>query len=190
MARYVLRARKFLAKKVLHTDDSPHTIALGTGIAMFVTFLPLIGLQTVIAIGIAALLRANKAVCIPIVWITNVFTAVPIYGACLGLGRFVLAGSAADESAALATLAQEPKAGFLELAFWKEMLFHLASLGKELWIGCLIVGTVTAVASYFLARRGVSAYRERRRLRILRRNLQRSNLARQKLVRRSEPAQS
>ena len=117
------------------------------------------------------------------------FTAVPIYGACLGLGRFVMAKPAGDDSAALATLVQEPKAGFFELAFWKGMLFHLASLGKELWVGCLIVGTVAAVASYFFARWGVSAYRERRRLRILRRNLRRSNSARQKLVHRSEPAQ-
>ena len=92
MAKYwLLRARRILAHRVLHTDDSPHTIALGAGIAMFITFLPLVGIQTILSVGAATLLRANKAVCIPIVWITNVFTIVPIYGACLARGRFVLA---------------------------------------------------------------------------------------------------
>ena len=89
MPRVWLRTRRFLAQKVLHTDDTPHAIALGAALAVFVAFLPLIGLQTVIAIGLAALFRANKAVCVPIVWITNPFSAVPIYTACLILGRAI-----------------------------------------------------------------------------------------------------
>ncbi len=190
MARYwILRARRILAHRVLHTDDSPHTIALGTGVAMFITFLPLIGLQTVLAVGAAALLRANKAVCIPIVWITNVFTIVPIYGACLGLGRFVMArpGTGGDQ-VLLAFLERQPDAGYIEPAFWKGTLYKVTGLGIELWVGCLIVGTVAAVTSYFLARWGVSSYRERRRQRILRRNLKRSNHANSKILRRREPA--
>ena len=66
MSRFWFKARKFLAQKVLHADDTPHEIALGAGIAMWVAFLPLIGLQTVIAVSLAALFRANKAICFPI----------------------------------------------------------------------------------------------------------------------------
>lgn len=177
MARYWLKTRRILAQRVLHTDDSAHSIALGAGIATFVAFLPLIGLQTVIAVGLAALFRANKVVCIPIVWITNVFTMVPIYGACLALGRFVLSKSGPiDDSAVLATLENTPAAGFFELAYWEAALHRSLEVGREVWVGCAIVSTVTSVAAYFLARWGVSAYREQRRQRILRRNLRRANV--------------
>lgn len=174
---------------MLHTDDSSHSIALGTGIAMFVTFLPVVGFQTVIAVGVAALLRANKVVCIPIVWITNVFTIVPIYGACLGLGRFVLSKSGpGNETAMLATLESTPSAGILELAYWQAALQRTLEVGTELWVGCVIVATVASVASYFLARWGVSTYRERRRQRILRRNLRRSSISPSTKLQRREPA--
>ena len=111
MSRFVFRARKFLAQKVLHTDDSPHTIALGASLAMLVAISPLIGLQTVIAVGLAALFRANKAICIPIVWIvTNPFTFLPIYGACYKLGQLVVGDPTAHQGAAFLTwLGQQPK---------------------------------------------------------------------------------
>lgn len=188
MARHVLRLRRFVAQKVLHTDDTPHAIALGAGIATFITFLPLVGLQTVIAVSLAALFRANKAVCIPIVWITNVFTMVPIYGACLALGRFVLASpSATDEAAVLAALRQQQQTGFFDLAFWTGLWHRLAGAGLELWVGCTIVGVVLGVTAYFFALRGVVTYRERRRQKILRRNLLRSIRKSGKVARQSEP---
>ena len=158
---------------VLHADDTPHAIALGVGAAMLVTFLPLVGLQTVIAIGLAALLRANKAVCIPIVWITNPFTMVPIYGGCFALGRFVLPhATITGDPGVLRTLEQgSVSAGVFELAYWKHMFEVLGGLGLELWVGCLIIGVTFAVASYVASKWGVIHYRERRRVKILKRHL-------------------
>lgn len=193
MARYWYRARRFLALKVLHTDDTPHAIALGTGIAMLVAFLPLIGIQTIVAVAIAALFRANKVVCIPVVWITNPATMLPIYGACLGLGRFVTSGTSPgdptswpQETVALSELQVQSHVGFLEYEFWSSLFSRVIGFGVELWIGCVILGLVFAVLSYFLSRWGVTAYRERRRRRILRRNLLRSKMQRSKVTRRAE----
>ena len=187
MARFWFRVRKFLAQKVLHTNDTPHAIALGAAIAMVIAFLPLIGLQTVIAVGLAALCRANKAVCIPIVWITNPFTMVPIYGACLGLGRLLMV-SPADTSSAVILSGLEGQQGgpIFELEFWRGVLYRLSGLGRELWIGCAVVGLILGIASYFFTRWGVWNYRERRRRKILRRNLLRSNLQKGKVTRRTE----
>ncbi|MGB2988261.1 MAG: DUF2062 domain-containing protein [Phycisphaerae bacterium] len=188
MSRYWLRARRFLTQGVLHTNDSPHAIALGVGIAMWVAFLPLIGLQTIIAIGLAALLRANKAVCIPVVWITNPFTIVPIFGACFSLGRSIISSpTGPSEVVILSDLQQHQAVGFFELAFWRDLLYRLAGYGLELWIGCIIVGVVFGVISYFAARWGVSAYRERRRRRILQRHLLQSKLEPAKVTRRGDP---
>lgn len=173
MGRYWFRLRRFLLHKVLHADDTPHAIALGVAAAMLVAFLPLVGFQTVIAIGLAALLRANKAVCVPVVWITNPFTIVPIYGACFALGRFVLpSATVTGDAEVLRTLEQGGvPAGVLELAYWKHMFGQLAGLGLELWVGCLIVGLTLGVFSYVASKWGIVHYRERRREKILKRNL-------------------
>lgn len=177
MGRYWLRVRKLLLHNVLHADDSPHDIALGVAIAMVVAFLPLVGFQTAIAVGLAALCGANKAVAIPIVWITNPLTILPVYGGCFALGRLVLQsaqhGTISDHMAQL--IEGSKKFQFLELATWKELFDALAGLGMELWVGCLIVGLAFGTLSYFLSRDAVIRYRERRRRRILRRNLLRPN---------------
>lgn len=164
MSTFWFRARGFLAHKVLHTDDSPQAIALGAAIAVLVTFLPLIGVQTVIAVGLAAMVRANKAICVPIVWITNPFTMVPIYGTCLALGRWVTSSPQDPATGGLGSpLEAKQSVSVLEVASW------LLDMGREMWIGCIIVGLVLAVASYFLVWWGVVGYREQRRRMLLRR---------------------
>ncbi|UCE61219.1 MAG: DUF2062 domain-containing protein [Phycisphaerales bacterium] len=188
MGQYLYKFRRILLHKVLHTNDTPHQVALGVALAMFVAFLPLVGFQTAIAIGLAALFRANKAVCIPIVWITNPFTIVPIYGTCLALGKLIMASPAADEAEVLQKLQQGQEAAkFFEWAFWKNVFSILMNLGAELWVGCLIISTVAAVVSYFLARQGLIGYRERRRRKLLKRELFRSRHQRGKVIRRSDP---
>lgn len=182
--KYWLRLRRMLAQRVLHTDDTPHTIGLGAGIATFVAFLPLVGFQTIISIALAALFRANKAICIPIVWITNFVTIVPIYGACLVLGRFVTgAKQTSGEEAVISTLQQQHSTGLLEPSTWWTWFSRLANYGVDLWVGCIIVGTVLGIAGYFITKSGVVRYRERRRQRILRRGLFRSNFKAGKAVR-------
>lgn len=189
VARTWLRTRRFIAQKVLHTGDSPHAVALGTAIAVFIAFLPLIGLQTVLAIGLAALFRANKAVCIPVVWITNPFTAVPIYSVCLVVGRLLLATPVdiADVSV-LHRLRELEQLGLLNAELWLNLLKILLSLGADLWVGCAVVGVVAAGLSYLGARWGVVAYREQRRQRLLRRTLFRAQLHDEQAARQSSVA--
>ena len=188
MPRYFLRGRRFIVHHVLHADDTPHAIALGAAIAMFIAFLPMIGLQMIISVALAALFRANKAVCIPIVWITNPFTAIPIFYPCFVLGRWVLASpDAPDSREVLNRLANSgSKAGLLQLRFWEDLFFNLLGLGTELWVGSAIVAAVLAILSYPFARWAVVAYRERHRRRILERSLFRSKLAATKIARCSE----
>lgn len=176
VARYLFRLRKLLLHGILHTDDSPHAIALGVAIAVLVAFLPLVGLQTAIAVGVAAMLHANKAVCIPVVWITNPFTLGPIYGGCWALGRFITSSPAHHKSLDVLTKlhTEQSTLRVFELQFWKTLFAQLVSLGTDLWIGCAIVGVVAATISYFLSRQGVRSYRERRRRKQLRRELFRS----------------
>lgn len=182
--------RKFawlLSHHVLHTDDTPHQLALGVAIGMWVTVLPIPGIQMVTTIALAALLRANKAIGVPLAWISNPFTAVPIYGSCLALGRWLLGTEEAELSAGDVFGQLGRPQGLRELLgleFWKEFLAWSLSVGAELWVGCLIVATLTAVVSYFVFKKLVIAWREKhkhyiasRRTRSLRRELRRARLA-------------
>lgn len=187
MSRHWHRFKHYLAHKVLHTDDTPHAIALGAAIGMFVALLPLLGIQMIVAIGLAALFRANKVVCIPMVWLTNPFTALPIYWACFAFGRYVM-GSTPDEATVLSIIGEVHRSSLLEWSFWMQFFRQLAGLGLELWVGCVIVGGVSGVATYFVVRSALTSYRERRRQTLLRRRLFQATLRPGHVLRRSEPA--
>ena len=187
------RTRYFFYKRVLHADDTPHRIALGAGVAMLVAFSPTIGFQTVIAIALATLLRANKAVCIPIVWITNPLTILPVYGACWELGHTLMvaptAGNGSNFVAELASLTpytdQRVWPHLFEAEFWSRLLRLMFEFGIELWVGCLAVGAVAAFLTYFATRWGVTEYRQRRRVRRISRNIQRARIQKAKHQRRA-----
>lgn len=145
---------------------------------MFVAILPLIGFQTAAAIALAALFRANKAICIPIVWITNPFTVIPIYATCLVIGQKIWpSDDRVDLLAALSKLAPpETWSGFLDAGYWSGLISNLATLGIELWIGILVVGVTSGVMTYFGTRWLVTGYRDRRRHRVLQKTLFRSHV--------------
>ncbi|MCO6435562.1 MAG: DUF2062 domain-containing protein [Phycisphaerae bacterium] len=189
MARYALRLRRFFVHNVLHADDTPHRIALGAAIGVWVAFLPLVGIQMIVTLALAALARANRVVGVPLVWITNPFTIVPIYGGCLMLGRWIL-GEQPGEVTPEALRVLDAPADTVHLfnwSFWAERLRQFADLSLELWIGCLVAGTIAAVPAYFLTLRAVRVYRARRLQRIKERHLFRSQLRSARLAR-GEPA--
>jgi len=175
LTRLWKQARFFVVHRILHADDTPHRIALGAGVAVFVAMTPMLGLHTVLAVSLAVLLRANKAVCLPIVWITNPATAVPIYWFCWRVGTWLLHGREPAQAIHIQHRLTEAVslnggARLLEWSFWTGLFRVLATLGAELWLGCFVVGFLTAVASYGLTRWGVSAYRGRRAARMMRRH--------------------
>ncbi len=196
LARLLLRSRRFVTQKVLHTSDTPHQIALGTGVAMFVALLPLVGLQTVIAIAVAAVVRANKAVCVPIVWITNPVTMGPIYAGCYALGRVLTsrAQTPGEQGFDIEHMVNdhlgtyEGWGRFIDPGFWRDLMRLLLEFGVDLWLGCALVGGVLAIISYFVARWGVTAFRERHRQRVLRRNLFRAQLKKTRITATHESA--
>ncbi len=175
MSRFRRKAMKFLYGRVLHADDTPHRIALGAAVGTFVGFSPTMGFQTVIALAVSAILRANKAICVPLVWITNPLTFVPIYWFCWRVGASVLpTGEGADGSAVLARMTSAANSvtltRMLEWSFWAKAAEFVVGLGAELWVGCAIVGVLGAAVAYGLTLWGVVAYRRRRGERIIRRS--------------------
>lgn len=160
--------RDIIVYRILHVDDSPHRIALGVAIAFFVAWTPTIGMQMILAVSLASLLGGNKAVTIPIVWITNPFTAVPLYYANWRFGRMIRHGTLEHDPTVRQTLAKlmVQKGSLLSYVYnlvdpewWRDLLRLIAECGIDLWIGSVIVGLALALVSYPAFRWAVVAYR-------------------------------
>ncbi|MBK6808642.1 MAG: DUF2062 domain-containing protein [Sandaracinaceae bacterium] len=92
------RLKNVVVSGILGLDDSPQRIALGVFLGFVVAMTPTLGLQIVIYVALAALLRVNKVAGVPILFITNPVTAVPVYGFCWWLGNLVLHGGKGESS--------------------------------------------------------------------------------------------
>jgi uncharacterized protein (DUF2062 family) len=132
---------------------------------MVVAFTPTIGFQTLIALGVATLLNANRPVSIIPTWLTNPFTIPPVYAFTYYLGSFFWPGpEPASVTRAMRTAAAELES--LDLLAVREQLGVFLDLGLDvfiaMWIGGLIVGTISAAIAYPLTLRTVVRLRARR----------------------------
>jgi hypothetical protein len=59
--------------------DSPHRLSLAFSVGVFVGMSPLLGLHTILGIGLAWVLKLNKFATLIGVYVTNPWTIIPIY---------------------------------------------------------------------------------------------------------------
>lgn len=158
--------RDYCVYKILHADDPPHQLALGIAVGMFVTFTPLIGFQMGINFCLAWLLRANKFVGIPLVWISNPVTIVPIYYPCYWVGckllnQPVIGYEWWDQlQARWEDLVIDGNiTWFKKVSFWWSSLMEIAT---PLTVGCTVVGLTAGVISYYCSLFAIRSYRLKR----------------------------
>ena len=178
------KVRAFAYTQVLHADDTPHRLALGVAIGMFVAVTPTPGLQMVLTLAIAAFLGANKVVGLPMVFLSNPVTAVPLNVGCWKVGHALTFSSSGQDGThidgvfrnLLGHTGQGLLARLFDADFWRQLLRIMFDFGVELWIGCIVVGLALGVVTYFFVRWGVTEYRQRRRVRKIYRNIRRAQL--------------
>ena len=160
--RFLLnRTRRFLIYRVLHVDDTPHRIALGLAVGIFMTWTPLIGLQMILTVLLSALLRANKFVGVPFVWISNPLTAVPLYGFNFVVGAWILPGEYSTKHFVQQVGQAAMTGGGIPdrvYAWWTATLDFF----WPLWVGSILLGLIFSVVTYFVTRRAVVLYRAHR----------------------------
>lgn len=152
------RLKRFFIYRVLHVDDTPHRISLGLAIGIFITWTPTIGFQMILTVAIAALLRANKAVGVPFVWLSNPVTLFPIYYPSYWLGCRLLGGDYdSEEFVRFLTTAATGGGNWFERlgVFWQAIW----NVFWPLWLGSLIMGLALGVLTYFAMRCAVARYR-------------------------------
>ncbi len=113
---------------------------------MFVAFTPTIGFQMAIVVLLTCFLRANKAIGVPLVWISNPLTIAPLFYVGYTIGRCMLGWAPLDESWWLALYA--PPEGW-----WSATWFYwdrTVEIAWPLWLGCLLMGLVASIPAYCL----------------------------------------
>ena len=158
---------------ILHLDDTPHRIAWGVFLGSVIAFTPTLGLQIVFYVLVATLFGANKISGIPILFVSNPFTAVPLYYATWTVGAWVLHpedhGRVVTRDEIKTWLGETGRAlketgieRLLDGDFWLDAGRLLLATGDELWVGGLIFGLITGVPLYFATRWGINAFRHLR----------------------------
>lgn len=112
----------------------------------------------VMVVASAWLLRANKVVGLPLVWVSNPATFVPIFYPCYLIGRTILGwpGVGKEWWGGLT----DPPEGFLEGCefYWSRVL----EIFTPLMLGCLAVALPLAIVSYLVTRTVIERYRANR----------------------------
>ncbi|MCK5114357.1 MAG: DUF2062 domain-containing protein [Phycisphaerae bacterium] len=151
------KTERFLVYRVLSINDSPHRIALSIAIAIFITWTPTIGLQMILTLALCFLLRANKFVGVPFVWISNPFTLVPIYAPNYWVGCWIMGHAPTGAWKGLIKASTSSTDGWLDRV--ATSFEAIKPIFFELWVGSLAVGLVLGVITYFVAYRMIVVYR-------------------------------
>lgn len=145
-------------RALLHLDDPPPRIALALAVGVFISCTPFLGLQTLLAILVATLVRLNRAATVTGVWINLPWFAPVVYGAALTVGDWVLPDPTGIRDAWLKYLVSHP--GRLG---WGDLIALLEELSAALLVGTTLVGLAAGLVTYVVAFSLISARRARGR---------------------------
>ena len=79
-------------KQTLYLKDTPTRLARGAALGFFVAWTPTIGIQMAVSGVLALVFRANAIIAVAMAWISNPYTAVPIYWFNYWLGCLIVGG--------------------------------------------------------------------------------------------------
>lgn len=132
------RQAKLILVRFVRLRGLPEEIAKGIALGIFIGMTPTFGLQMVIAIFFAYLLRENRLAAIIGVWVTNPLTAPVIYAIEYEVGRILL-------DIPRATLPAE-----FSFGAFKNLGYDILA---PLWLGGVVAGVLCGSLAYFVTLR-------------------------------------
>ncbi|WP_293067588.1 MULTISPECIES: DUF2062 domain-containing protein [unclassified Moorena] len=130
------RRLKYIYWRLVRMQGKPEAIARGLACGVFAGFFPLFGLQLIIGILLAVLLRGNKIAATAGTWISNPLTYVPIFAFNFHVGEWLL---------------NQDELANVSFQSWQEFRELGSEIVLTLFVGCFAVGLVCAVVSYWLS---------------------------------------
>jgi uncharacterized protein (DUF2062 family) len=156
-------------RKILKQKDTPESIAGGAALGMFVALTPTVGIQMILAVILATIIRVNKIVAALMCWITNPLTIAPIFYGCYCVGALILPSYNADGVWQRFQLFAERVGEFSFMRLWWSLNMVIGEIGKlgadiawPLLVGSLIMATVLSLITYPITLRAVRLFQKRR----------------------------
>jgi uncharacterized protein len=146
--RMITLARQ-LYDRLIRIRGTPHEIAMGMALGLYIGMTPLMGAHIVIAVFFAMLLKWNKLAAAIGVWVTNPVTALPIYGI-----NYMVGASVTGVTGPL-RLGGEP-----EFSSIVDIFIKAPEIFWTLLVGGMITGIPLAILGYYFTYGAVSRYQE------------------------------
>lgn len=138
-------------KRLARIPDTPHSIALGFSIGVFIAFSPFLGIHTILCIFFSWVVGANIPSSIIGTFVGNPITYPVIWTTSIGIGNFLLNRQSLDYD----------KSNSL-IFFKTDFLMTLKPVFIPLFFGGLILGFLFALVSYFLIKYLILIFRNNR----------------------------
>jgi uncharacterized protein len=154
-----MRSTRYLWLRARRIAASPHKLAFGLAIGVFVATTPLLGLQLMLAIGLAWTLRGSVPAAIIGTFWANPITSPPVWLASYGVGAFVLGRDPFLEGRGVAEALAQVSAQIGQLTFKvnREALGALYDtilpVLKPVLIGSLPLGLLFGALTYAIMHR-------------------------------------
>ncbi|NER00307.1 MAG: DUF2062 domain-containing protein [Cyanothece sp. SIO2G6] len=143
------RRLRYFYLRFVRLRGSPEAIATGVATGVFAGWFPLFGLQTIIGIALATIFKGNKLMAAAGTWVSNPLTYIPIYYFNFRVGQQLLAGVGMQTELPDWTVVQAivVESGW---AAFSQLMALGGIVSAALFLGCCVVGLVSAIAAYFL----------------------------------------
>lgn len=134
-------------RAVLEINDTPHRIARGSAIGMFIALTPTVGMQMLEVAIVALICRPfftfNIPAAIIAVWVSNPLTTIPIYWGLYVVGTWIVGP---------ADITFKDFGALFHYKGWEQWLHTVKTLfidiGKPMLVGTAIVATISAILTY------------------------------------------
>ena len=157
------RKLRMLYLRLVKQTGTPESVARGVAIGFFVGLLIPMGVQIIIAVAIAFLLKANKVMAIACTWISNPWTAIIIYPFQCYIGSRAIGGDLTIHSLenTIRTFLAEPSFGaFMDLG---------QDIVVPFFVGGAMLAVPTALVTYYATYGIIVSHRKRAAAKLARR---------------------
>ncbi len=150
-------------RSIFQVQDSPHHIAMAFAVGVFMGISPFLGLHYIGGFFLAWLFRLNKLVAMVGVTVNNPWTIVPICTFCAWFGAKLLGikqilPEVDWGSISFSTVLAWLKSLVTDFDNVMKLINDLWPLIKAFFVGSLVIGTISAIASYFIIRLLITRY--------------------------------
>ncbi|MEL6288739.1 MAG: DUF2062 domain-containing protein [Pseudomonadota bacterium] len=159
------RSMRYMMQRVWRLQGSPEFIALGCACGMFASFTPFVGFHFVVAGLLAYAFRASLLASAIGTFAGNPLTFPFIWYATFSVGNRLLGGDSEFSIAKLQAGFGEMMSGVLNFSSsaFTSAWDTVWPLVKPMLVGAIPVGLPICVVAYFILKRMVRAYQEKRR---------------------------